>query len=235
MKLLSSIAIAALFSSLLAEEAALLELSQGDTWEYVVKVEASAEAPMPKSEGVIVKKTSEGQLASFKKSRTYLGKTRPVAERPEYDTFEMKRAGKSLELEFSDFQKGAIYALGSQSLIQKGSQAILFSDPLLVYSSSKKSGDEWEFSSQVKNEGETPVFVRKFRVFGEEEVVVPAGTFKAVRIVVTGKSGQIDIKRTRWFVAGKGFVKEEKTYYSDNKRLLYQVMELEKFTKGKAP
>lgn len=214
-----------------SEEQALLTLTKGDRWDYQVTVEAPRGAQMPGGEGVTLKETPDGMTASFQKSRIYLGKTTPKKDGAELDTFQMIRNGKILEFEFSDFQKNEIYALGSKDTTKKDSQVMLLSQPLLVYSSKNQPGDKWEIKS---GDGKTtPLFTRKFRIFGEEKVTVPAGVFNAIRIVMTGQSGPTEIKRTVWFAKGTGFVKEEKTYYSAKKRLIHQRMELSKFTKGK--
>ncbi len=219
-----------LASSAVADEAPLLSLSKGDRWEYLVTVEAPHGAKMPGGSDVSVKKTADGVRATFKKARVYLGKVKPEEDGEEFDTFQMVRAGKIVEFEFSDYRKDAIYALGSKDATKKDSKVVLLGKPLLVYSAANKPGDQWEIKSGGK--GKVPAFTRKFRIFGEEEVRVPAGTFQAVRVVMTGQSGPTEIKRTFWFAKGTGFVKEEKTYYSANKRLIHQVMELTKMTKG---
>lgn len=218
-------------SSAFADEAPLLLLTRGDSWEYQVTVEAPHGASMPGGDDVTIRKTADGVKASFKKTRIYIGKTKAKTGGAELDTFQIVRSGRVMEFEFSDFQKDAIYALGSKDTTKKDSKVILLNKPLLVYASANKPGDQWEIKS---GDGvKTAMFTRKFRVFGEEEVRVPAGTFKAIRIVMTGQSGPTEIKRTIWFAKGKGFVKEEKTYYSESKRLIHQVMELSKLTKGK--
>ena len=228
------IALASAFSiasSAFADEAPLLLLTKGDSWEYQVTVDAPRGATMPGGDDVVVKKTADGVKASFKKTRIYMGKTKAKTGGADLDTFQIVRSGRVMEFEFSDFKKDAIYALGSKDATKKDSKLILLSRPLLIYTAANKPGDQWEIKA---DDGvETALFTRKFRVFGEEEVRVPAGTFKAIRIVMTGQSGAIEIKRTIWFTKGKGFVKEEKTYYSASKRLIHQVMELSKLTKGK--
>lgn len=233
MKTKSSIALLvfqALFAPALAEEEPLLKLTKGDTWDYRVVVEAPHGAVMPGGEDIAIKKTVEGVRATFKKSRVYAGKTKPKADRPAFDTFQMVRSGRIVEFEFSDFQKDAVYALGSKDTTRKESPVVLLNQPLLIYSSANQPGDRWEIKS---GDGvKSPLFNREFRIFGEEEVEVPAGKFTGVRIVMTGLSGQTEIKRTVWFAKGVGFVKEEKTYYSDSKRLIHQTMELTNFKKG---
>ena len=214
----------------LAEEAPLLTLTKGDRWDYKVTVEAPRGSKMPGGKGITLKETLDGMTATFEKSRVYLGKTKPKKDEPERDTFQMIRDEQIIEFEFSDFQKDAIYALGSMDTTKKDPKVMLLSQPLLVYATSNKPGDRWEIKS---GDGKTtPFFTRKFRIFGEEEVEVPAGTFTAVRILMTGQSGPTEIKRTVWFAKGTGFVKEEKTYYSADKRLINQKMELTKLTKG---
>lgn len=221
-----------LASSVLADdEAPLLSLTKGDRWEYQVTVEAPRGATLPTGKDVSIKKTADGVQATFKKSRVYVGKLKPKKDGKEVDTFQMVRAGKVVEFEFSEYRDEAIYALGSKDETRKDSKVILLAQPLLVYSSANQPGDQWEI--KAGEGGTASAFSRKFRVFGEEEVRVPAGTFQAVRVVMTGQSGPTEIKRTFWFARGKGFVKEEKTYYSSNKRLIHQVMELSKLTKGK--
>ena len=187
---------------------------------------------MPDGEDVSIKKTADGVRAVFAKSRIYVGKTKPKVDREELDTFQIVRGDRVMEYEFSDFQKDALYALGSKDETREESKVVLLSKPLLVYAAANQPGDQWEVKS---GDGKTsPLFTRKFRVFGEEEVLVPAGAFQAIRVVITGVSGPTEIKRTFWFSKGNGFVKEEKTYYSASKKLIHQVMELTKITKGKA-
>ncbi len=239
MKIKAGLAIAsmALTSLSLAQEKKaevgehILKLSPGDRWEYLVTVQAPKGAKMPEAEGVTVKEVPDGIQSQFTKVRIYEGKKQIKPEGESLDTFRMERNGKAEELEFSDVRSGAIYARGWKKEGDKPGEVFLLTKPLLMVASTNEAGHQWEIKA---GDGRTtPVFNRKFRVFGHEKVSVPAGEFEAIRVEVTGASGMTEIKRTYWFAEGVGFVKEEKTYYSKTTRLIHQVMELAKYTPQK--
>ena len=209
----------------------ILKLTPGDRWDYLVTVLAPRGAKMPEAEGVTVKEVTDGIQSQFSKVRIYEGKKKPKPEGDPLDSFRVERNDKVEEIEFSDVRPNAIYARGWKKEGDKPGEVFLLTKPLLMVAGVNQAGDQWEIKS---GDGKTtPLFNRKFRVFGHEKVTVPAGDFDAIRVEVTGISGMTEIKRTYWFAKGVGFIKEEKTYYSKTTRLVHQVMELTKYTPKK--
>lgn len=206
----------------------LLKLTAGDQWVYETKVMAPRNAKMPQGEGVEVKETADGVVSTFSKTRIYEGKKAPKEGSPEFDSFRIERNGKVEEYEYSEVRNDAIYARGWKKEGEEPGSVFLLTKPLLMITASNRPGDQWEVKSGDGKE--TPLFNRKFRVFGVETVKVPAGEYEAMRIEVSGDSGAVEIKRTYWFAKGVGVVKEEKTYYSQTKRLIHQEMVLTKYT-----
>ena len=232
------IASVALSSSLYAQTEAptkavdpMLKLTAGDRWEYKVTILAPRGSKMPEGEGVTVKEVTDGIQSTFSKVRIYDGKKPPKPEAELLDTFRVERNHKIEEIEFSDVRPNAIYARGWKKEGDQPGEVFLLTKPLLMVAAVNQAGDQWEIKS---GDGKTtPLFNRKFRVFGHEKVTVPAGKFEALRVEVTGTSGLTEIKRTYWFAKGIGFIKEEKTYYTQTTRLIHQVMELTKYTPKK--
>jgi hypothetical protein len=73
-----------------------------------------------------------------------------------------------------------------------------------------KDGNTWEAEVQVKPKDANVEFdeLWKFQAYGPEEVQVPAGTFKAIRV----HSYRVQFptsERTIWYAPGVGMVKQE--------------------------
>lgn len=83
-----------------------------------------------------------------------------------------------------------------------------------------KKGDTWTW----KHEQQEGTYENQ----GEEEIEVPAGKFKAIKIHVTAKAGENEYEVTRWYASGVGVVKEE-TFRDDETWTL----ELKSFEEGK--
>jgi hypothetical protein len=61
---------------------------------------------------------------------------------------------------------------------------------------------------------------------------LPAGTFSCIRLLTTGRDGDIDLKRTIWFAPGKGIIREEKSRMREGKPIFREVHELVGMTKA---
>lgn len=83
-----------------------------------------------------------------------------------------------------------------------------------------KKGDTWEWKAEGQ-EG-------KYENAGEEEITVPAGKYKTLKIVVNAKGGGSEYKITRWYASGVGLIKEESVRGDQS-----FVMELKKFEEVK--
>jgi hypothetical protein len=67
-------------------------------------------------------------------------------------------------------------------------------------------GDTWEWKG--KRPGATEVDLEESNQVGEiEEIVVPAGTFKAIKVVTEVVQAGAPVKKTYWYADGVGFVK----------------------------
>jgi hypothetical protein len=209
----------------------MLELTPGDQWEYRMTIVAPFGSKMPGGEGITVKEVADGIQSQFNKVRIYEGKKKPKEDAEELDTFRIERNGKLEGIEYSDVRDDVIYARGWKKEGDQPGEVFLLTKPLLMVAGASQAGDQWEIKS--RDGKSTPLFKRKFRVFGNEKVKVPAGEFDALRIEVIGIFDTTEIKRTYWFAKDVGFIKEEKTYYSKTRRLIQEVMELTKYTSKK--
>ena len=187
-------------------DASVLPLTKGDEWEYEVMVEAPRGAKLPTGKDVTIKEVADGMVAIFKKTRTYVGKTKPKKDGEAFDTFAILRDKKPQLLEFAEITAEAIYARGSKTEGEKPQKPILMPKPLLMVSSKNKAGETWKVEGPEKD-GKKSGFAREFRVFGKEKIIVPAGEFEAIRVEVHGQTGAVEIRRSYWFVPGLGFVK----------------------------
>jgi len=68
-----------------------------------------------------------------------------------------------------------------------------------------RAGDAWE---RVPTKKECGISRFHSRVVGEEDVVVPAGKFKAVRVDVTTVVFGTELKASNWYAPGVGLVKQ---------------------------
>jgi hypothetical protein len=98
-----------------------------------------------------------------------------------------------------------------------------YDPPVCLLKLPAKPGDTW--TTELSGKGQPRKTIYTYR--GEEEVEVPAGKFKALKIeseMETGKS----VRATFWYVAGIGMVKSS-TKFGDTER----VYALKSFTAGK--
>jgi len=67
---------------------------------------------------------------------------------------------------------------------------------------------------------------RSTSVVDREDVTVPAGTFRSIRLLMIGKDSDLEMRRTIWFAPRVGIVKELTTRYAKDTMLLHQNQEL---------
>jgi hypothetical protein len=96
--------------------------------------------------------------------------------------------------------------------------------PLCILKSPLKSGDKWEVDSSVQDQ---PMKM-SFTAGGPEEVEVPAGKYKAVRVDADGTIAGTQTKVTYWFAPDVGVVKLKYTIAGSD-----AILELKSFTLGK--
>ena len=69
-----------------------------------------------------------------------------------------------------------------------------------------KPGEKWDY--QPKPEGGGPVGKRNYASVAEEEVEVPAGKYKAIRIDETWEDRRGPVRSSQWHAPGVGLVKQ---------------------------
>ena len=111
----------------------------------------------------------------------------------------------------------------------RGKSELDVEKPFFKLKSPLRKDDEWEGDAKAE---ENPVH-EHFRVDGEETVEVPAGTFKAVKVMVKIESGQRNVAEGyEWYARKVGMVKSEMTlrFGAEGTTL---VLELKEFKPGK--
>ncbi len=190
----------------------ILPVEKGDFWKYDVHVEVPA--------GV----TSEGSSAmdlNQEKTRTYLGKVKPSPELPETDAFDVVSPGESTQREFVEITPESVMMRGSARPDILDSKPIWL-DPAVPFAIAGMRPGQEMVPLKVQGGART----RGMKVVAREKVKVPAGEFSALRLLMTGKDGNFEIRRTTWFSPGIGIVKEEKTRYAGEKLLFRETTEL---------
>lgn len=98
---------------------------------------------------------------------------------------------------------------------------VSFDPPQPVIKPPLQAGAKWTFDDKIAGSNVR----QEFTVVAEEEVVVPAGTFRAFRLHCE-QPWPISVTVTRWFVRGTGFVKDVTTTRGPGGRLLSRVTTL---------
>ena len=207
----------------------------GDVWVYEVTVEAPREAGLPQGEGIELREGIEGKEAFYVQTREFLGKVAAGAEDVKYDAIATKRGGVVEKIDFMEITPTAIYARGSKKEGKDPGAYLILKSPLLLISTLSSPGDEWKVDSDAaegEDKAEGPRFKRDFRFFGKDKVQVPAGEYEALLVRIAGQNGETEIRRSLWFQPGLGLVKEETGYYTAEKLLVRQTIELKEFQPG---
>jgi len=198
----------------------ILPIKKGDYWKYKVRVEIPA--------GI----TSEGSSAveiETEKTRTFLGKVEVSENHPPTDAFDVVVPGQPVGRELVEIKEDRILMRGSSQPETLGSKPIWMEPAIAFVVAGMRPGQQiTPFSIQ---EGASK---RSMKVIAREAVVVPAGSYPAIRLLMTGNDGQFEVRRTTWFAPRIGIVKEEKTRYAGDKLIFRETTELiETSVKGK--
>ncbi|WP_020468080.1 hypothetical protein [Zavarzinella formosa] len=179
-------------------------------------------APIPKDKPILYFPTKVGD------KRVYVGHGRGPDGASGGEIIEIVTAvevedGKfvvSLSKDFNGEQGGKFKChVSTNGLFQTDPDSQDHGRPILKLPATK--GDTWEV---VDSPGRKTVYV----VAGEEEVVVPAGKFKAIRIDSSIESKKFPQKESNWYVPGIGCVKHQCSIGPGEVTLL-----LKTFTPGK--
>ncbi len=175
-------------------------------WKYAVHLEIPAGISSPGASEVDT---------DFERVRTYIGKIIPANGLPETDCFKVTVPGSPDEREFVEIRDDAILMRGSMIMRPDTTQPMWLKSPVPFVVAGMKPGTE---SPDIRAPGSS--LFRKTRVVARENVKVPAGEFPAIRLLMTGTDGEIELRRTIWFTPGVGIVREEKTRYRDGRVIL---------------
>lgn len=188
----------------------LMPANTGDQWLYNVRVE------IPASEH-----TPQAVDTTHQRTRTYLGKVVPHEGMPATDCFEVTAPDTPPEREFVEIQPDKILLRGSARVTENPSKPLWYEPPVPFVVAGMEPGT----AGKALNAG-NGALSRQIRVIAREEVTVPAGTFPAIRLLMVGNDGALELRRTIWFAPGHGIVREEKTRYKGEAMLYRETQEL---------
>ncbi|MFT3990503.1 MAG: hypothetical protein QM680_03745 [Luteolibacter sp.] len=199
----------------------LLPIKPGAEWNYQVTIEIPADIPQPGNPAQSLKTT---------RTRTYLGKTSPGEGFPTTDCFEVTTPNSPKENEFVEIHDDKILLRGG--LVRKTDDAkpLWYEKPLPFVKAGIKAGDQLrEFNLGTDHR------TRKIDIIGRESITVPAGTYSAIRMLMSGKDGDFELRRTIWFSPGNGIIREEKIRYHKDQLILRETQELTSTNVPKRP
>lgn len=206
--------ISELSAELQKEDMPILPVKKGDTWEYKVEV-ALPEGAIPEG--------TPGEAVVGVKTRTYLGKIQLDGDYPEVDAFDVKVPGVATERELVDIFDDRILMRGTIHPEIPDAKPIWFEEPIVfVFAGMRPGVDVAKFSVEDGSRE------RKIQVVGREKIAVEAGEFLAVRLLMTGRDGAFELRKTTWFAPKIGVVKEEKIRYRGDKLIFRETTELVK-------
>ncbi|HEY3227367.1 MAG TPA: hypothetical protein VGK61_10285 [Planctomycetota bacterium] len=123
----------------------------------------------------------------------------------------------------------AVDATGIRMLRQaSGDRLTDYAQPFVRLKLPPVKGDKWEWKGEIGKEKATASFTNE----GEEEVKVPAGTYKAWKVTVTIEQGAAKQTGTNWFAPGVGIVRQQARFESEGRKH-ESVIELKSFEPGK--
>ena len=114
-----------------------------------------------------------------------------------------------------------------RTIDHEAQQVKLMVPPQRVLNSELKSGDSWDWQAS-----DIP-FRLNFRVVGVVPISVPAGTYSSIEISDDGtielETNTLNIRQSRWFVSGVGYVKQDTKVSVGEHLLSHTVLNLEKY------
>jgi hypothetical protein len=190
----------------------LLTAAPGDAWIYQVRLRIPA--------GVTSATAAEVDV-THESIRTFLGKVSAGAELPETDCFEVSVPGSPSEREFVEIHPDRILIRGSLLMRPENPRSLWLDRPVTFVSAGMKAGDSLPDSFSMDGG-----IIRRTKVIGREDVTVPFGSFRCIRLLTTGSDGELDLRRTVWFAPGTGIVREEKSRYRRDRLVMREVRQL---------
>ncbi len=199
-------------TTLAQQDTPILPVKKGDTWRYDVHLEIPADVTSPGAAEVD---------SSHQRVRSYLGKISPATGLPEVDCFEVIAPNSPAEREFVEITDDRILMRGSAIMRPETTKPMWLDRAVPFVIAGMKPGTQLP-----ELEATGGGLSRKTQVVARENVTVPAGTFPAIRILMTGKDGEFELRRTTWFSPGIGIVREEKHRYLKDKLIFHETQQL---------
>jgi len=123
----------------------------------------------------------------------------------------------------------AIDATGIRMLRQaSGDRVTDYAQPFVRLKLPPVKGDKWEWKGELAKEKATASFTNE----GEDEIKVPAGTYKAWKVTVAIEQGATKQTGTNWFAPGVGIVRQIAKFESEGRKH-ESVIELKSYEPGK--
>lgn len=190
----------------------ILPVKPGDSWTYDARLEIPADV------------TSSGAAAvstKHRRVRTYLGKKSAADGLPETDCFQVSVPGSPDEREFVEIHDDRILMRGSLIMRPETTQPMWLKTPVPFVIAGMKPG-----TAMPELKTTDGSLTRETKVIAREEITVPAGNFRCIRLLTTGNDGEIELRRTVWFAPGKGIIREEKARYRRDKLIYRETQDL---------
>lgn len=194
------------------QDTPVLPVNPGDSWIYQVRLFIPPDVTSPGAAEV---------NTNHERVRTYLGKQSAAPGLPATDCFEVTVPGAPNEREFVEIQDDRILMRGSLVLRQEATKPMWLDQPVPFVIAGMKPGTAMP-GFQTADGG----LSRRTEVIAREAVTVPAGTFEAIRLLTTGRDGDLELRRTIWFTPRTGIVREEKIRYRADKLVFRETQEL---------
>lgn len=195
-----------------AADMPILPIKAGDYWKYRVKVEVSPGVTSPDAAAMNM---------DLEKIRTYRGKVQVAEGLPEVDAFDVEVPGQPLERELVEIYEDRIMMRGTIRPNESEAKPLWLDPAVPFVSAGLRPGQE--MTRLGVHDG---ALKRMIQAVAREKVSVPRGEFDSIRLLMTGKDGQFEMRRTIWFVPKLGIVKEEKIRYTGGKLLFRESTEL---------
>jgi len=197
----------------------LLPVTPGDRWIYQTRLSIPAGVTSPGAAEV---------NTSHERVRAYLGK-QPAAEGlPAVDCFEVTAPGAPAEREFVEIHNDRILMRGSLIIRPETTKPMWLADAVPFVVAGMKAGTA--MPGFRTGDG---ALSRRTEVIAREDVTVPAGTFPCIRLLTTGRDGDLELRRTVWFSPKTGIVREEKIRYRGDKLIFREIQELSRIERAK--
>jgi hypothetical protein len=196
----------------------LLPVKPGDRWIYQTKLSIPAGVTSP---GAAEVNTSHERI------RTYLGKQSAAEGLPAVDCFEVTVPGAPAEREFVEIHDDRILMRGSLIMRPEATKPMWLADAVPFVVAGMKAG-----TAMPGFRTSDGALSRRTEVIAREDVTVSAGRFPSIRMLTTGRDGDLELRRTVWFSPKTGIVREEKIRYRGDKLIFREIQELSRIQRA---